>query len=99
MSDGEIHKEIPILQNEAELQLDGRTSNEFAHDASSGDVDGDGDIDVFMNAVLYYNDGDGNFDIVGLNVMEVLIHAGLEKEKLIKPMLMPQQWVITTAME
>ena len=85
MSDGEIHKEIPILQNEAELQLDGRTSNEFAHDASSGDVDGDGDIDVFMNAVLYYNDGDGNFDIVGLNVMEVFNPCcGLEKEKVDK---------------
>ena len=67
MSDGEKHVNRQILQNEQELQDIPNTSNYFAHDSSSGDVDGDGDIDVFMNAVLYFNDGNGVFDIVGLN--------------------------------
>ena len=67
MSDGEKHVNRQILQNEQELQDIPDTSNYFAHDSSSGDVDGDGDIDVFMNAVLYFNDGNGVFDIVGLN--------------------------------
>ena len=67
MSDGEKHVNRQILQNEQELQDIEATANHFAHDASSGDVDGDGDIDVFMNAVLYFNDGNGAFDIVGLN--------------------------------
>jgi len=67
MSDSEKHVNRQILQNEQELQDIIATANHFAHDASSGDVDGDGDIDVFMNAVLYFNDGNGVFDIVGLN--------------------------------
>ena len=67
MSDGEKHVNRQILQNEQELQDIPDTSNYFAHDSSSGDVDGDGDIDVLMNAVLYFNDGNGVFDIVGLN--------------------------------
>ena len=67
MSDGEKHVNRQILQNEQELQDNPNTGNYFAHDSSSGDVDGDGDIDVFMNAVLYFNDGNGVFDIVGLN--------------------------------
>ena len=85
MSDQEIHKNVLILQNEAELQEDPNTANHFAHDASAGDVDGDGDIDVFMNAVLYYNDGQGNFDIVGLNVKEEFYPCcGNKKEKVDK---------------
>jgi hypothetical protein len=80
-----IHKNIWMLQNEAELQENPNTSNEFAHDASSGDVDGDGDIDVFMNAVLYFNDGEGNFEIVGLNVKEEYYPCcGIQKEKIDK---------------
>jgi len=71
MSDGNKHVNQQILQNEQELQDNLATANDFAHDASSGDVDGDGDIDVFMNAVLYFNDGNGSFDIVGLNQKEV----------------------------
>ena len=71
MSDGTKHKNKQILQNAQELQDILETAIYFAHDASSGDVDGDGDIDVFMNAVIYFNDGAGNFDIVGLNQKEV----------------------------
>ncbi len=35
----------------------------FAHDASAGDVDGDGDIDIFACNVLIVNDGNGRFEI------------------------------------
>lgn len=67
-SDG-IHKEIQILQNEAALIKDTpqATDVSFAHDIGAGDIDGDGDIDVMMNAVLYFNDGAGNFDVVNIN--------------------------------
>ena len=79
------HTEILILQNEAELQENPPTENAFAHDASSGDVDGDGDIDVFMNAVVYFNDGSGNFDIVMLNQKEIETPCcGLTKDKVNK---------------
>jgi hypothetical protein len=71
MSDGAIHKNIQIDQGESSLQLNPLTQNNFAHDSSSGDVDGDGDIDVFMNATLYFSDNAGEFNIVGLNQQEV----------------------------
>ena len=71
LSDGSIHKNIQIDQGEPSLQLNPRTQNNFAHDSSSGDVDGDGDIDVFMNATLYFSDNAGEFSIVGLNQQEV----------------------------
>ena len=35
----------------------------FAHDASSGDPDSDGDIDIFACNILNINDGKGNFTI------------------------------------
>ena len=35
----------------------------FAHDASSGDPDADGDIDIFACNILNINDGQGNFSI------------------------------------
>tara|TARA_Y100001936_G_scaffold38534_1_gene36738 strand:- start:556 stop:2358 length:1803 start_codon:yes stop_codon:yes gene_type:complete len=41
---------------------DGQMCN-FAHDASSGDPDGDGDIDIFACNILNVNDGQGNFTI------------------------------------
>ena len=37
-SEGGIHKNIWMLQNEPELQENLATQNAFAHDASSGDV-------------------------------------------------------------
>ncbi len=37
----------------------------FAHDASFGDPDGDGDIDIFACNILNVNDGMGNFNIHG----------------------------------
>ena len=85
MSDGEKHLNQQIIQNEQELQDNPATAIHFAHDASSGDIDGDGDIDVFMNAVLYFNDGQGGFDIVGLNQKEVnLPCCGLSKDRVEK---------------
>ena len=33
----------------------------FAHDASAGDPDGDGDTDIYACNILNINDGDGNF--------------------------------------
>ena len=85
LSGNGIHKNIPILQNEPEHQETGATQNTFSHDASMGDVDGDGDIDVFMNAVLYFNDGNGDFDIVDLNVKEVFYPCcGITGEKIDK---------------
>jgi Ca2+-binding RTX toxin-like protein len=33
----------------------------FGHDMSAGDVDGDGDADFYSGAVLFLNDGKGNF--------------------------------------
>jgi hypothetical protein len=67
-SDG-IHKEIQVLQNEAALMKDTPQATDviFAHDIGAGDIDGDGDIDVMMNAVLYFNDGAGNFEVVNIN--------------------------------
>jgi len=35
----------------------------FAHDASAGDPDGDGDIDIYACNVLLINDGNANFEI------------------------------------
>ena len=35
----------------------------FAHDASTGDPDGDGDADIYACNVLLINDGQGNFEI------------------------------------
>ncbi len=35
----------------------------FAHDASSGDPDGDGDLDIFACNILNINDGLGNFTL------------------------------------
>ncbi len=85
MSDGDKHINKQILQNEQELMDNPATANHFAHDSSSGDVDGDGDIDVFMNAVIYFNNGEGEFDIVGLNQKEVnLPCCGLSKDKVDK---------------
>jgi len=81
-SDG-IHKEIQILQNEAALIKDTpqATDVSFAHDIASGDIDGDGDIDAMMNAVLYFNDGAGNFDVVNINQTTVQEPWGLAKKK------------------
>ena len=85
LSDEVIHREILISQNEPELQENPATENAFAHDASSGDVDGDGDIDVFMNAVVYFNDGNGNFDPIMLNQKEINTPCcGISKDKVNK---------------
>ena len=35
----------------------------FAHDASAGDVDGDGDIDIYACNILMINNGEGQFNI------------------------------------
>ena len=35
----------------------------FAHDLATGDIDGDGDIDIWMADRLFENDGSGNFEI------------------------------------
>ena len=43
-------------QNNGNGQLCG-----FAHDASAGDPDADGDIDIFACNILNINDGKGNF--------------------------------------
>ena len=69
LSSNGIHKEIQVLQNEAALIKDTPQATDviFAHDIGAGDIDGDGDIDVMMNAVLYFNDGAGNFDVVNIN--------------------------------
>ena len=85
MSNGEKHINKLVLQNEAEHQENPQTTNNYAHDASMGDVDGDGDIDVFMNAVLYFNDGNGEFNPLDLNVKEVFRPCcGMEETKVDK---------------
>ena len=43
-------------QNNGNAQLSG-----FGHDASVGDPDADGDIDIFACNILNINDGEGNF--------------------------------------
>lgn len=85
ISDGEKHINKLVLQNEAEHQENPITRNNFAHDASMGDVDGDGDIDVFMNGVLYFNDANGEFDIVDLNIKQQFYPCcGIEDNKVDK---------------
>jgi hypothetical protein len=84
LSNSEIHTNNFYPQNEPELQDNLATRNRFAHDASSGDVDGDGDIDFFMNAVLYFNDGEGKFEIVDLNWKEEVFPCCIEKVKIDK---------------
>ena len=81
MSDGRTHQPLYLSQSGPEAADFPVLANAFAHDASSGDVDGDGDIDVFMNAVLYFSDGNGNFDIVDLNQKEVVESWGVDRKK------------------
>lgn len=53
-------------ESSANIQDDNNGSGllcRFAHDASSGDPDGDGDIDLFACNILLINDGIGNFTI------------------------------------
>ena len=40
---------------------DGKGFLRPSHDASAGDIDGDGDIDIVAGAYIMYNDGDGIF--------------------------------------
>ena len=47
-------------QIEDQNQGNGQLCN-FAHDASVGDPDADGDIDIFACSILNINDGEGNF--------------------------------------
>ena len=81
MSQNGIHNNHKILQNEENLQGNLPTNISFAHDASSGDVNGDGNIDVFMNGVLYFGDGEGNFNIVSLNQKDIqTLCCGTQKD-------------------
>jgi len=81
LSESGVHKNVKILQNEPQLQGNLPTNISFAHDASSGDVNGDGNIDVFMNGVLYFGDGTGNFQIVGLNQKDIeTLCCGTQKD-------------------
>ena len=53
-----------------------------------------------MNAVLYFNDGNGEFDIVDLNIkQEFYPCCGLEEIRLIKLMPMLPQWETITMMD
>ncbi|MDA0796761.1 MAG: VCBS repeat-containing protein [Proteobacteria bacterium] len=40
---------------------DGNGFKRPSHDASAGDIDGDGDIDIVAGGYILYNDGDGKF--------------------------------------
>ena len=85
LSGNNIHQNVKILQNEEQLQGNLPTNIDFAHDGSSGDVNGDGNLDVLMNAVLYFGDGQGNFQIVNLNQKNVeTACCGLQKDKVDK---------------
>ncbi len=67
LSQGDKHVVRRILQNEPGLNDNPETEIAFAHDAGSGDLDGDGNIDVLMNAVIYFGDGEGDFSPINLN--------------------------------
>ena len=71
------HREVYLSQSAPEAEEHPALKNKYAHDASSGDVDGDGDVDVFMNGVMYFNDGEGSFDLVDLNQKQVVESWGL----------------------
>ena len=83
LSSNGVHEEVQILQNEASLikETPQATDVMFAHDIGAGDIDGDGDIDVMMNAVLYFNDGAGNFEVVNINQTTVQESWGLAIKK------------------
>ena len=55
----------------------------FAHTSASGDINCDGDIDIYAGGILLVNDGNGNFinDTKRLQKMLVLKHL-LQKEHL-----------------
>lgn len=72
------HREVYFSQSAPEAEEYPALKNAFAHDASSGDVDGDGDVDVFMNGVMYFNDGEGNFDLIDLNQKQVVESWGID---------------------
>jgi len=71
------HREVYLSQSAPDAEEHPALKNAFAHDASSGDVDGDGDVDVFMNGVMYFNDGEGNFDLIDLNQKQVVESWGI----------------------
>ena len=77
ISNESAHREVYLSQSAPEAEDNPTLKNRFAHDASSGDVDGDGDVDVFMNGVMYFNDGKGNFDLVDLNQKQVVESWGV----------------------
>ena len=65
--------------NDASSNFDYSEDNaktDFSHDASSGDVDGDGDFDFYAGSRLFLNDGNGNFAHTTSNV---LIEMSYEK--------------------
>jgi len=81
MSDKKIHREVYLPQSAPEAEDFPSLKRQLAHDASSGDVDGDGDVDVLMNGVLYFSDAKGNFDIVDLNQRQVTEPWGIDVKR------------------
>ena len=58
------HGKFDDASNQIEDKNDGKGQLcNFAHDASAGDPDGDGDIDIYACNILNINDGLGNFKI------------------------------------
>ncbi len=59
--DGKLHD----ASHQLEGQEDGAIAPgfSFSHDISVGDVDGDGDIDLYTGSVLWINDGTGHFSL------------------------------------
>ena len=67
--DGKLHDGSDGIQGQENGAVMPNMS--LAHDLATGDVDGDGDVDIWMGDKLFENDGRGGFDVnISLGDME-----------------------------